>query len=352
MPGTESAHLEVAPVLARLMDREVIAIDRIGGGRNSRVYRFGCADLQQYVAKMYFRDDGDDRDRLGVEFGSLQFLWDHGVRNVPEPVGADRQHGFAVYRFVEGERIRSEDVTAVDVDDAVNFVAALKELRIGSGSRELSAASEAATSIRAVVLTIEARLAVLSSVRGGAGSAALQHFLADQFKPAFDAISAWCRAQASRLRVAFDADLEPAAQTLSPSDFGFHNAVRSTSGRIVYLDFEYFGWDDPAKLMCDFVLHPAMALSEPLKRRFVGSVLARFADIPQLAERLRIVYPLFALKWCLILLNEFVPDSLRRRRFVDEDAAAVDALRAEQLSKARRMLAAVAGNHEHFPYGA
>ena len=52
---------------------------------------------------------------------------------------------------------------------------------------------------------------------------------------------------------------------LSPSDFGFHNALRGNNGKIIFLDFEYFGWDDPVKLCCDTILHPGMRLSSMQK---------------------------------------------------------------------------------------
>ena len=44
-------------------------------------------------------------------------------------------------------------------------------------------------------------------------------------------------------------------------------------------------------------------------------VLRRFAADEELALRLQIVEPLFGLKWCTILLNEFVAADLARRRF-------------------------------------
>ena len=38
---------------------------------------------------------------------------------------------------------------------------------------------------------------------------------------------------------------------LSPSDFGLHNTI-SKKNKLYFFDFEYFGWDDPIKLICDF----------------------------------------------------------------------------------------------------
>ena len=104
-------------------------------------------------------------------------------------------------------------------------------------------------------------------------------------------------------------------RTLSPSDFGFHNALETQSGEIFFLDFEYFGWDDPAKTVCDFLLHPGMALSPSLKLQFATSLVRGLPWSQGLRERVAAYYPLFGLKWCLILLNEFLPNQILRRRF-------------------------------------
>jgi len=42
---------------------------------------------------------------------------------------------------------------------------------------------------------------------------------------------------------------------ISPSDFGFHNAIMTSDQHIRFLDFEYAGWDDPAKMVGDFSLN-------------------------------------------------------------------------------------------------
>ena len=153
-----------------------------------------------------------------------------------------------------------------------------------------------------------------------------------------------------RLGIPWDRELPRAARVLSPSDLGFHNAVQR-DGQLVFLDFEYFGWDDPAKLICDFVLHPAMALSEPLKRRFVCEVLAACDAEAGLARRLTFCYPLYGLKWCMIFLNEFVPQDLFRRGFATQEARAREAIQSEQLTKAHGMLDHVERTYTHFPYG-
>ena len=60
-------------------------------------------------------------------------------------------------------------------------------------------------------------------------------------------------------------------RTLSPSDFGFHNAIRRSDDVLIFIDFEYFGWDDPAKTISDFLLHPAMQLNEEHSQMFLSN---------------------------------------------------------------------------------
>ncbi len=109
----------------------------------------------------------------------------------------------------------------------------------------------------------------------------------------------------------------------------------------MFVDFEYFGWDDPAKTISDFLLHPAMKLSSASRRRFVRDALAVYGGDSDLAKRLDCFYPLFGLKWCLILLNEFVPQDLTRRTFAGGEPIDPAAARRRQLSRARRLLARI-----------
>ena len=57
-------------------------------------------------------------------------------------------------------------------------------------------------------------------------------------------------------------------RSLVPSDFGFHNSLRRPDGSLAFVDFEYFGWDDPVKLTADILLHPGRPLAAPQRRRF------------------------------------------------------------------------------------
>src|SRR6185503_11886129 len=61
--------------------------------------------------------------------------------------------------------------------------------------------------------------------------------------------SAWRAASIATRGNSSNLNLQP---RLSPSDFGYHNAVLADDETVRFFDFEYAGWDDPAKLVCDF----------------------------------------------------------------------------------------------------
>jgi hypothetical protein len=322
-------------------------LQRIGGGRNSQVYKLECSDGRHYLAKVYYRHDEDSRDRLAAEFDGLTFLWQSGVRAIPEPLSTDPILGFAIYEYIHGESINSNTVTASDIDTAVDFLISLNRLTEHPGAADLQPASEACFSVKAIMDNIQQRIARLFSLPDqGSLEVELGRFLANEIWPFFAHVKKWSRARLLELGLELDWELPIAERTLSPSDFGFHNALRRVDGNLVFLDFEYFGWDDPAKMIVDFILHPAMNLTLQLKLRYVRGLLAHFANMSALSARLSAVYPLFGLKWCLILLNEFVPVDLARRDFAETESVERGERLSQQLTKARKMLAKVRRSYE------
>ena len=336
----EGARRMASSVLSEPVDD----IQAVGGGRNSRVYRVRLSNSHFRALKVYFHHASDNRNRMHTEFTSLAFLWSNGVRNVPEPLHVNPELGCAVYSWIDGRKFAGADVAAEEIDSAATFLQRLSELHAAPGNESLGPASEACFSGNAIEENLRCRLEPLLNE---GESDDLRRFLSSKFIPALDRMSNWSR---GRLGEAFRTDLPRDAWTLSPSDFGFHNALKTETGGICFLDFEYFGWDDPAKMMCDFLLHPGMCLPEDLKRRFAQTMVNALPYSAGLRERVDAYYPLFGLKWCLILLNEFLPAQLLRRRFAGMSDAERRIKQADQLDKTERMLQRITEEYECFPY--
>jgi thiamine kinase-like enzyme len=338
----------VQQIAEKLLPYPIISIGGISGGRNSQVYKVACADNKNYALKIYFKHETDKRDRLGAEFSSFRFLWDHGVRNIPEAVIADHKNCCAVYGYIEGKRIINEDINNKDIDQITSFLNTLESLKGQADCWKFNAASEACFSIRAILENVQIRLSAL--FKNYENNADLYDFIENHFNPLNNDITKWCYVKLKEYNLSFNEELSIAERTLSPSDFGFHNALRAANGNLFFLDFEYFGWDDPAKMVVDVLLHPGMTLSVSQKKRFVHGIMEHFHQYPNLSERIEIAYPLFGLKWCLILLNEFLPERLLLRKFSGMNTDDRHALQTNQLNKASSLLHKIFAEYDEFPY--
>ena len=335
-----SAALEAAGdlqgVAERLLGATATLVAATGGG-NNRVWRVESA-LGTHALKSYPRQAADPRDRLAAEYGALSFLATHGVEAAPHPIACDRPQNVALYDWVDGDRVvePSED----DVEAALEFIALLKGLSRAPDAVRLPLASAACLSFGSVTAQIGARLYRLR--RSTEGQDDVEELLEGEFAPLCAALTA--RASSLLEPGEDERELRSAFRVLSPSDFGFHNTLRRPDGSLAFVDFEYFGWDDPAKLAADFLLHAGHRLRPELGARFEAGMRALFSTDPGFDRRLEALKPLFGLCWVLILLNEFVPERLARRAYA---GAAVDAasLRARQLARARDLLESLRGMH-------
>jgi hypothetical protein len=350
MPAEVLAEL-VAARVAELTGKPAAGARRIGRGANSKVYRVDCRDGAVYAAKQYAQPTADGLHRGEVEFGALSLLRRCGETRVPAPVAADHATQLAVYEFVAGTGMDDVAITGADIDETTAFVARLGRVSKLAGLDWTLPASEACFSLAALECNILGRLAALEEALETAGEdgpplAGLGDYLGSRFIPASREVFASSRGRLGTPEAA-SAELAPGLRILSPSDFGFHNALRAEDGRLTFVDFEYFGWDDPAKLIADFVLHPGMSLSAELKRRFSRGVLDGLSRDGGLAARLELVYPLFGLKWCMILLNPFRPGGVAA---TGPHPGELTRLRAERLAKAEAMLDLALGGLDFFPY--
>ena len=336
----------VGVAAAMMLDSAVYGAEPVAGGGNNRVYRV-TTDGGPVALKLYPHQDADPRDRLGAETAALRFLERFHVSAVPQVVAESREGGMAAYTWVEGSPV-SEPVEA-DIDAALRLLAELRALVDAEGAEALPPASASAFAPAEVLRQIEGRLVRLH--HASADHPHLVRFLRDEFVPASAAVAAWARTAYAEAGMDFGAPLAISERTLSPSDFGFHNAVRGADGRVTFLDFEYFGWDDPAKLVADFLLHPGMDLPPALRRRFLTGARAIFGDRQGVfAFRFHVLYPLFGLCWCLILLNEYLPERWARRSLAGANGEhSAETARARQLSRARSLLHRLLETHETGP---
>lgn len=307
----------------------------VRGGRNSRAFHVLPRDATQapLFLKEYFRHPRDPRDRLATEYDAISFMRAQQIDCVPSARFADPAANVAAYSYIAGEPALHTALSSGDIDALLAFLRQLHAQRTAAAARTLPVASEACFCLTDLTRQLHGRFERLAAVE----HEALQAFLAS-ITPLIAELSAEAASGLLEQDRSPDDPLPEPFRTLSPSDIGFHNAIRQADGQLVFVDFEYFGWDDPAKLISDFLLQPEQQLSEDLRQRFIAGAFAIYPD-PALPARLQLVFPLFRLKWIAILLNEFLRDAAARRTFANAHDLSRGDILQRQLDKARQMAA-------------
>ena len=335
-PATErlSWNSAIAALAAAADLRHVSEVSALLGGGNNRVYRL-VADGRSFLLKQYFHHDGDTRDRGATEFAFLRFAWDRGIRCIPQPIAWDSQTRLSLSQFVDGRKLRAEEVDARAVDRASEFYIELNSFKTTSSAQTLPDASEACFSLADHLECVDRRIQRLRHIpTPGKAEADAAAFVEEELSVTWSKVKTMVSIAVPIGELSVT--LPRAARCLSPSDFGFHNALLTETG-ICFLDFEYAGWDDPAKTVCDFFCQPAVPVPLQFFESFAGSVNAHTAAVRQ---RIDLLFPVYQIKWCCIMLNHFAPVEAERKSFSGR-AKLTETGKMAQLEKARICLSAV-----------
>jgi phosphotransferase family enzyme len=329
VPPSSPVPDDVARAAERLAPAPLTAIEPVGGGGNSRVFKIVTVG-GPYALKIYPADDG--RDRQGAEARALAFVTRAALGRAPRLLATDGSARASLLSWVEGTAI--SEISDADVARFAQFQIDLNRAIDADARREIGPAAEACVSGERILSHIRRRYGPLAAY--GEELPALGAFLQSRFVPALNACEKRARAIYGELGLDFAADRPLAAQTLIVSDFGAHNALRGANASLTFLDFEYFGWDDPLTSIGNFVLHPGMHLRPAQSGLYRERLLAHFGAGH--AERLAALLPLFALRWCAIVLSDLLPERRAHRIAANSRAEEIGALASAQLAKADELL--------------
>ena len=324
---------DIQDIARALSPEPVQLVSELRKGNNSRIFRVD-ARAARYALKKY--PATDNRSRLEAEVGALRFFDRKGIGRTPRVVAVAPALRCALFTWIDGDPV--EAVTNGDVAEFAAFQIALDGAIDAQARAEIGEASEACLSGERIMSHIEQRYAKLEAVKHDVPEFAA--FFDDVLVPSLREFEAGARAAYRRLGLDFAEDIAPRFRTLIPSDLGAHNALRGADGRLFFLDFEYFGWDDPLTSIANFVMHPGMRLSEHQKEHYQQALLRHFRRHVE-ADRLAALKPLYALRWGVIILGELLPQRWRHRMESNPALGSWDQVRRVQIDKARSLISRV-----------
>lgn len=333
---------DIAALLAQAGISAECAVTHLPGGGNNRVYRIDAGE-SRFLLKAYFHHADDPRDRLGTEFSFSRFAWDHGLRCIPQPIARDDRNHLGLYEFIRGRALAAEEIGTGEVHQAIAFFEDLNRHKSAVDAQALPHGSEACFTLAEHLACVSKRVDRLDQIDAASPlGAQAAEIVRRQLHPTWQRVNERVVRQAAALGLAMNEPLSDNDRCLSPSDFGYHNTIRADDGRLRFVDFEYAGWDDPAKTVCDFLCQPKLPLPPEFAEKFAQAAISGLSDPQFHARRISLLLSVYRLKWCCIMLNEFLPVGRQRRSFAqdagDQDIAEQETRKQSQLEKVHRAL--------------
>ena len=299
-------------------------IKPVSAGRNNKVFRIFTSN-RNLIAKFFYNCVTDHRDRFISELTFYQYIMINDISGAPNLLAKNKEQRVILLEDVSGKALKSGTIGKNQITQAMDFIVALNR---GSKERQsIGPASEACLFIRDYEKAIDRRL---NRLKASNPEATICQFIETELGPVWDRIR---QSTFSRRRISNVNNINEEDRLISPSDFGFHNCIETRGGRLIFYDFEYAGWDDPAKLIGDFFCQVEVPVPIGLFKDTIEKLSGQFCDFEGLKRRVLHLLPAIQLKWCCLLLNEFLTTDADRREFSGNTIN--DTIRQEQLEKAR-----------------
>ena len=323
-------------LLSKIPGGKQLGICSQTGGGNNKVFILEMNGIPKYVMKHYFQHVSDPRDRFRAEWTFLEYARDAGVSCVPKPIVCDPKRGIAIFEYITGHKVLADQLNGNHISQALDFFESLKNTD-SNNYKGLLPASESCFSMREHLDCVNRRITRLLQIDNESEiNRSVYYFIRNELIPLWEKIQTGILNEENKGIFQIDETLAERDICISPSDFGFHNAIQTDQGKLFFIDFEYAGRDDPVKMICDFFCQPEVPIPHSYLPMFSTRVLERLDNPESHYQRLKMLLPVHTLKWCCIILNEFLPTGMDRRMFANQNID-FDEIKCTQLKKAKNL---------------
>lgn len=308
-----------------LSDKEANSLNlrELKGGINSAVY---CVEVHKKpiaVLKKY-RDD-PYRNRQASEANFLNFLELAMPEHSPRLLASLPSENISLIEWIEGKHnpMINEDI----VNQFIDFQLTLDKFKSHQIAKIIGPAADAVLCPSMIIKQLNNRFERLSHLEL---HQEVTQFLNTKIKPYMSKSISQTLEAYERMNIDPEMPINKRFQTLIPSDFGTHNSIYCPNGKLVFIDFEFAGWDDPLTSIANFMIHPGINANMTTREPFKTKMFQYFKNVPLIKERYSNLINLFGLRWCLIMLNIFIKTQ-------SEDKSKMNYSEAMQLKKSKLM---------------
>ena len=274
------------------------------GGINNWIYLIDLKghDRKKIVIKIFPSNNREYKKRLNSEILFLQLAARRAAIFVPKVLHINKKLNFIIIEYL-GSRSHNPSVEAIvpinKVNSAITFYRLINREDDYKVSQKFPLASESCTDIAQHHQLINKKIEMLT----------VNH-LPNEFKQRYTTVlvklkKSWDFVSSISISAIESGLVEnpimPSKMQISPGDFGFHNTITSET-QIKFLDFEFAGLDDPAKTLCDFLIHPGHSLNDKSHEKLLEGFAINLSKI-ELGNRLLHTKNLYKVNWLIIILS-------------------------------------------------
>jgi len=280
------------------------SLTKLSGGINNSV--FSCySNSRKWVIKVYPNEDIDQQDRMKAEVDFLRYAAIVAPGYTPKLIEIDKKLRCIVMEHITGDLYLSK-VQRPCLDHlklCASFIEKLNSnINLSHEMIHLDAA-ESFSALSGHILCIRKRFSSMNT----------QH-IPSQLKEKASKMHGLLEKRINEVDIKLASQIDSCIindpirdcdKWVSPSDFGFHNAV-FTSNKIMFIDFEFAGWDDPSKTILDFWMQPRIQVPNSWLTMILHSFTQQ--QIKYFLKRLNAAVDIFELKWATIILSILNPN--------------------------------------------
>lgn len=297
----------------------VTKVEEVNAGLNNRLFRIFCKNNESYFVKFYKKDE---RLRLEREFTALKFLADKSFKNIPKTFLKNDKYQYAVYSFEKGKTKNPAKINKKDIENILNFVVSLHKIKFSEETSNFRPAVLACFSAQNYLDNINFRLKAFEDyISSGTANSQVGKFTHEN--NIIGLINNLVKTTIKDMdKKQITSKIRKSQWRLNPTDFSLANILFQSEkeSSICFVDFEYFGWDDPMRMIADFINHDMnLALSVDLKSYFVSEYKNRTNLSILSQKRLDMIINLYAIEWLTIYLYSITPTKIESRKFSNKN---------------------------------
>jgi hypothetical protein len=305
---------------ANRLGAEETSLTQLGGGINNSVFSC-CSDNGKWVIKAYPNENKDQQDRMNAEVDFLRYAAIAAPGCTPELIEIDKELRCIVMEYIPGDPYLTK-VEAPSIDHlrfGASFIDRLnRDLSLSREMIQLDAA-EGFSALSRHIVSIQERFSLMNTEHIPLQAKEEANRMYSLLEIQINDVETKLASQISTGSIRDS--IRTRDKWVSPSDFGFHNAIYH-SNNIIFIDFEFAGWDDPAKTILDFWMQPRIQVPDSwldISLRVLPQHQKR-----DFLRRLNAAADIFELKWASIVLsilnpsryNQMLSDSTEEERIV------------------------------------